>query len=393
MLIAQAHSFEQQARLAVTLAWIAGYTNVVSIIAFGVPTSHVSGTTSQFGLDLVEAKWGLAILATTILVAFYIGATISGLFQEYARRRGWESIYVLPTALQAALLFLFGLGLNAYAVPSPGEYGLIQYLLVGTAAAAMGLQNATITRISSGVVRTTHVTGVLTDLGLDSALFTFWAWDKRRNVSTREGARMVLRSARNHPSTRRILLLIAIMGSFALGGTLGTLLYGAIPRWVMVPPVLFLVWIVIQDTVLPIAEIEQSELMDDSAGLDLPATLAIYHVHKDTRRRGASHRMPNLLAWADRLPPKIRVVILDLGHEAQLDINAAMDVRAVISLMKRQGRRLILAGLNEQEFTQLRVAAPEELEPSDVCVDMEMALIHAMTIAPADGSGEFLSRG
>jgi uncharacterized membrane protein YoaK (UPF0700 family) len=76
MLIAQAHSFEQQARLAVTLAWVAGYTNIVTIITCGVATSHVSGTTSQLGLDVVEAKWGLALLAFLIIVAFYVGATV-----------------------------------------------------------------------------------------------------------------------------------------------------------------------------------------------------------------------------------------------------------------------------------------------------------------------------
>jgi len=382
MFIAQAHSFEQQARLAVTLAWVAGYTNIITFLTCGVATSHVSGTASQLGFDFVEAKWGAAILAVTILVSFYAGATISGFCQEFGRRRDWESIYVLPMALQAALLFLFGAGLY-HNDGTLAELDALLYVFVGLAASAMGLQNATITRISSGVVRTTHVTGVLTDLGLDTAQFTFWAWDKSRDASTPETAQRILRSLRKHPSSRRIVLLTAILASFALGATLGTVAYEILPRWCMVPPVLFLLWIVIQDTVLPIAEIEPSGLMTES-GLDLPSTLAIYHIHKDKRRRGLSHRMPNLINWADRLPPQIRVVILDLGHEARLDINAAMDLRAVISMMKRQGRRLILSGLNDKEVTQLKVAAPDELEPSDVCIDMEMALIHAMTIAPTE---------
>ena len=46
MLVSHAHSFRQQARLAVTLAWVAGYTNIVTLLACGTVTSHVSGTTS-----------------------------------------------------------------------------------------------------------------------------------------------------------------------------------------------------------------------------------------------------------------------------------------------------------------------------------------------------------
>ena len=60
MLVSQAQSFRQQERLAITLAWVAGFVNVVGLFACGVAVSHVSGTTSALGRDASEMHWDLA---------------------------------------------------------------------------------------------------------------------------------------------------------------------------------------------------------------------------------------------------------------------------------------------------------------------------------------------
>ena len=62
MLVSQAHSFVQQGRLAITLAWVAGYTNILTILTCGTVTSHISGTTSNLGRDVAERSWGLRAL-------------------------------------------------------------------------------------------------------------------------------------------------------------------------------------------------------------------------------------------------------------------------------------------------------------------------------------------
>lgn len=379
MFIAQAHSFTQQARLAITLAWIAGYTNVMTILTLGTVTSHVSGTTSHLGEDFAAGNLWRAGFWLSLLATFFAGALASGFATELGRRRGWESIYILPIALQTALLLVFCVGMEVYG-DEAASVAWVFHTMVAVASMAMGLQNATITRISSGVVRTTHVTGVITDLGIETAQAMFWLWDKRHNVPP-FNVHGVVRSLRNHPSPRRLFLLGSILGSFALGAALGTLAHEFVPRLAMIPPVIFLGWILFQDLTRPIAEIEESELMAAEQGLDIPASMAIFHMVKDHARRGRIHRMPNLIAWAERLPARVRVVILDMGHNAQLDKNAALDLRAVLQLMKSQGRRLILAGLDQQEFAQLEAVAKGALEPRDVCPDMEMALIHAIMLA------------
>ena len=299
MLAAQAHSFSQQARLAITLAWVAGYTNILSVLACGTVVSHMTGTTSNLGRDLAEAKWGLAGTALFVLVLFFLGAALSGMATEIARRRGWGSVYVLPVALEAALLAVFAACIEAGGTGLL-EGGALHYFTVGVAAAGMGLQNATITRISSGVVRTTHVTGVLTDLGTETVQLAWWLRDraKGRAPVPKAGAPTdLLHSVQAHPSARRLALLASIVGGFALGAGLGAVLYDYTPRLSVFPPVVFLLWIIFQDITTPIAEIEESDLVGD-VSLGLPASMSVYHLRRGGSASGARvHRMPNLLAW------------------------------------------------------------------------------------------------
>ncbi|MBL9148603.1 MAG: DUF1275 family protein [Phycisphaerae bacterium] len=379
MFIAQAHSFTQQARLAITLAWVAGYTNIVTLIACGHVTSHVSGTTSDLGRGTIEGNWSLTLYALFLLGTFLLGAAISGVTTELGRRRGWESIYVLPMALEAALLGGFATILaSRTATLDPADPVL--HWLTGLASTAMGLQNATITRISAGVVRTTHVTGVLTDLGLEGVQFLWWIADRRKNVPP-ESPRSFLHGFRVHPTARRLALLLSILGSFAFGTALGTLAIEGVPQWAMLPPVAFLVWIIVQDIRVPIAEIQSSELVSGEHSLLLPDAIAIFHLRRQGARGSQLHRMPDLSAWADRLSPSVRVAILDLGNAVALDANAAVDLRTLLDRFARDGRDLILAGVTGDQLERLRHDGLGNALPADhVCTDLELAVAFGMNM-------------
>lgn len=377
MFIAQAHSYYQQARLAVTLAWIAGYTNILTILVCGHVTSHVSGTTSDLGRAIVETRWDVAGYLLFLLVSFFIGAGVSGFAAEMGKRRGWESIYVLPIAIEAALLAAFAIGLEFFGPDDLKSQGIVLTLL-GIASIAMGLQNATITRISSGVVRTTHVTGVLTDLGLEAVQFLWFLKDERRNLSKGraiDAARLVYR----HATSQHLMVLGAVFGSFALGAGLGTTAYMFGTRWAMFPPVFFLLWIIYQDVSRPIAEIEESELVGEDSDLGLPPEMLVYHVRKDHARAGKIHRMPNLLVWADLLPPHAKVVILDLDEVTQLDENSAIELRAAVQKFDDQDRHLIISGVTPDQFAQLNDAAGGGLDPMSACSDLELAIARGLT--------------
>ncbi|HEX8878215.1 MAG TPA: YoaK family protein [Phycisphaerales bacterium] len=375
MFIAQAHSYYQQARLAVTLAWIAGYTNILTILVCGHVTSHVSGTTSDLGRAVVEARWETVGFLLYLLVSFFIGAGIAGFAAELGKRRRWESIYVLPIAIEAALLAAFAIALEFFG-PEDLESRTVVLALLGIASTAMGLQNATITRISSGVVRTTHVTGVLTDLGLEAVQFLWFLKDERRTLARGrplDSARMVYR----HATSQHLMVLGAVVGSFALGAGLGTTAYLFGTRWAMFPPVFFLLWIIYQDVSRPIAEIEESELEDEDLGL--PPEILVYHVRKDHARAGKIHRMPNLLVWADLLPSHAKVVILDLDEVTQLDENSAIELRAAVQKFEDQSRHLIISGVTPDQFAQLNEAAGGGLDPMSACSDLELAIARGLT--------------
>lgn len=384
MFVAQAHSFTQQARLAITLAWVAGYTNTVTLIACGTVTSHVSGTASNLGLDVVSGKWALAAFALFLLATFLIGAMASGVCGEVARRRGWESAFVLPIALEAVLLLLFALGLE-FTAAEARRNGATLFALTGVASMAMGLQNATITRISSGVVRTTHVTGVLTDLGIETVQFLLWAGELRRRPHAPGVRRSKIIEVWSHESAKRLALLASIVGSFALGAGLGALAFGSIERWAMHPPVIFLIWLIYRDIRTPIAEIQPSEMTSVESGLGLPPELGVFHVRKSARRGDSAHQMPNLLAWADRLAPTVRVVALDMGEHGEFDEGTAMELRAAVARFASEGRRLVIAGVSDEQLARLRQAgAAEFLVPANFCPDLELAIARAMVLLEHD---------
>jgi uncharacterized membrane protein YoaK (UPF0700 family) len=165
--VAQAHSFTQKARLAVTLAWVAGYVNIVGIVVCGRAVSHVTGTVSAFGKDVADGDWGLLSASGWLLWWFLVGAFSSGLATDIARRRRWKSIYVLPMAVEAVVLSAFALTIALEGAPQVegGEVltGGAFLAATGFACFAMGLQNATITRISGGGGGTPHLSRGGTD--------------------------------------------------------------------------------------------------------------------------------------------------------------------------------------------------------------------------------------
>jgi uncharacterized membrane protein YoaK (UPF0700 family) len=383
LFIVQAHSFTQQARLAITLAWVAGYTNILTILTCGHVTSHVSGTTSDLGRFLTEGKWAAAGFLIFLLGTFFAGAALSGFVTEHGRRRGWESIFVLPIAIEAGLLAIFAFGVEVrdlHLTDGLGVDGAAAYLMIGVASTAMGLQNATITRISSGVVRTTHVTGVLTDLGLEFAQLVYWARDRTLDVPPGKATSLIV-GLRSHPLPKRLLLLASIIGSFGLGAGLGTLVFDTLPRWAMFPPVLFLSWIIYQDLARPIAEIEPSDLVGNGAGIDLDKRLAVFHLRRGKGKSGRVLRMPNLTTWVERLPETTSVVILDMGDAAQIDQNSALEVRGVLSRLRHEGRHLVLAGLSPEQYQQLRAAATGDLlSPLNACSDLEIAIARGLNL-------------
>src|SRR5437762_864100 len=139
MLSARAYSFRMKSRLAISLSWIGGYVNTIAWLQCGVAVSHMSGNATHFGqaiARLVRSKNRLDAVGSMLffgflLGVFLIGAALSGLLTESARRRGARSKFIVPMAVEAALLTIFTLGINL----NQGQMSQFTlYILSGTAA-------------------------------------------------------------------------------------------------------------------------------------------------------------------------------------------------------------------------------------------------------------------
>lgn len=150
-------------RLGTVLAFVAGAANAGGFLAVGQYTSHMTGILSSVADNLVLGQVLLALGGAGALLAFLLGAMCTAWLVNWGLRRRLGSAFGLPLLLEAVLLLLFGLFGAAMNLTTTVFLPLTVVLLCFI----MGLQNAVITKISRAVIRTTHVTGLLTDLGIE----------------------------------------------------------------------------------------------------------------------------------------------------------------------------------------------------------------------------------
>lgn len=375
MLVNRAHTFILQSRLVISLAWVAGFVNVVALLTCGQVVSHMTGHATTLGSSIARSDWSLAALVVALLGAFFAGAFASGFAIEVGRQRNWASIYVLPAALEIALLSLFAVGVQQHDVAAP-EHGARLWWMTVVATLSMGVQNATITRISSGVVRTTHLTGIVTDLGHESAQLAIVRWMFGRGVG--RGA-----SDMRGPSFQRLILLASILASFVFGSACGALMYLEYPHWSMLPPIALLGFIVLSDLRTPICEIEEAIIAETARGETISGDVAVFSAIPRGGDSGETH-LPDLAAWIDGLPAGKRTIVLDLTHARVFGPLAANALHAMSLSAVRSGKRVIVTGLDPGEVATVNALSRADLlNPTNCAEDLAEALAMASTDEPA----------
>lgn len=178
---------------AFVLAMVAGYINAVGLLGFEHQSvSHLSGTATLLGVSTLDASSGKVIHLLGILLAFLLGAMISG-FLLHGSTLKLGRHYDTALAVESGLIFL-----ALYLLSRGSFYG--HY----AASAACGLQNALATTYSGAIIRTTHVTGIFTDLGIMlGETFRGKTFDKRK-----------------------AMLFLLIIGGFIVGGVVGAYAFG-----------------------------------------------------------------------------------------------------------------------------------------------------------------------
>lgn len=188
-------SFVQNLRLAVLLSFVGGVVNVSGFLALKLMTTNVTGYLSNFAQEFLSFNKTAILKSVLLLVAFFMGAFTSHVILQIQKLIRNKVYFTVPLILEALLLagvaYLEGNVLHQYPMK-------IAYVLLF----AMGLQNSLVTFISKAVVRTTHITGIVTDLGIETARLFFYI--RNKNV------RRVLLS--------HIGLKLSIIFSFGIGG-------------------------------------------------------------------------------------------------------------------------------------------------------------------------------
>lgn len=155
--------------LGAILCFVAGAINAGGFLAVGMYTSHMSGVVSSMADNLVLGHGVLLWIGFGSLMAFIGGAMTTAMMVRWALRRNLRSAFGRPLLVEAILLLVFGLfgaAIDARSV------ALVPYTVV-LLCFIMGLQNALITKQSNGEIRTTHITGLVTDIGIELGLFFY----------------------------------------------------------------------------------------------------------------------------------------------------------------------------------------------------------------------------
>ena len=207
------------------LAFVAGAANAGGFLAIQRYTSHMTGIVSEIADNLVLGNLYLGAAGMAALGAFTAGAATTAVLVNWARRRHLHSEYAFSLMLEAVLLLLFGLlGANLNA--------LIDIFLPATVLVLsfiMGLQNAIVTKISKAEIRTTHMTGIVTDLGIELGRLFYW------NRALDANAEHFVEADRD-----KLGIHATILGLFFAGGLVGALSFKQLGFVASVPLALLL---------------------------------------------------------------------------------------------------------------------------------------------------------
>jgi uncharacterized membrane protein YoaK (UPF0700 family) len=150
-------------QLGLALAFVAGAINAGGFLAVAQYTSHMTGIVSALADHLALGAYDLLWGGAGALVTFLLGAVCSSAMVNYARQRRMSSLYAYPLLLEAALLLCFGVfGAHLASIERLSVPATVMLLCF-----IMGLQNAVISKLSKSEIRTTHITGTVTDIGIE----------------------------------------------------------------------------------------------------------------------------------------------------------------------------------------------------------------------------------
>lgn len=197
----KSRTLKHNLRIATILSFVAGIVNVTGFLAFTQLTTNVTGHFALFIRDVANFEFMAGTIYFLYIFSFVFGSFFSSFLIEKFKENKKLNVYVLPTLIECFILLSIAFINHTVAIKHTD-------LIVCSLLFAMGLQNSFVTKISNAIVRTTHLTGLFTDLGIElSHLFFSESHPHREKIKS------------------TIKLRVYIICFFFLGGIIGGVLY------------------------------------------------------------------------------------------------------------------------------------------------------------------------
>lgn len=197
----KSRTLKHNLRIATVLSFDAGIVNVTGFLAFQQLTTNVTGHFALFINDVANFQVWKGTIYFLYFFSFLFGSFVSSFLIEKFKENKKLNVFLVPTLIECVILLSIGLLSNVIEMSASDL--IVCFLLF-----AMGLQNSFVTKISNAVVRTTHLTGLFTDLGIELSQLFF---------------------PKSHPNRDKlkanIKLRMYIISFFFAGGLVGGFLY------------------------------------------------------------------------------------------------------------------------------------------------------------------------
>lgn len=222
-------TYSHNLKLASILSAVAGIVNITGVLALRTLTTNITGHFAFFSEELFFKRHETALVFLFYILFFLLGAFVSSLLMEWMAQHRPRASYVIPILLEMAVLLFVGFS----DILLPNGHQPFAVLLSGLLLFSMGLQNALVTRVSQSVVRTTHLTGLFTDLGIElSQVFFYREKDKRKQLN------------------KSIFLKLMIIGCFFVGGNVGAFVFSGFGLQTLILAVVLLLFALWYDRLL-----------------------------------------------------------------------------------------------------------------------------------------------
>lgn len=194
-------TYKHNLGIASLLSFVAGIVNVSGFLAVQRLTTNVTGHFAYFVDEVFKLKFWEGFIYFLYIFFFFLGSFVSNILVELISKKDENNVYIIPTLIESLILFSCAFAGQYLIANSPN---LLAFALLF----AMGLQNSLVTTISNATVRTTHLTGLFTDLGIELSQLFFYKQEEQKNK--------LLSSVR---------LRLTIIACFFIGGVAGGVFY------------------------------------------------------------------------------------------------------------------------------------------------------------------------